>query len=75
MYAHTSDVCASRGHPWVDCHCVPDPDVTWHSRLRVVDENVPVYGTSLAMLLDAALDGGDIAHLETGRLQLARHHE
>jgi hypothetical protein len=28
-----------------------------------------VYGTSLALLLDAALDcGGDIAHLETGRL-------
>ncbi|WP_433199766.1 DUF4419 domain-containing protein [Dactylosporangium sp. CS-047395] len=31
--------------------------------------DVPVLGTSLAMLLDAALDsGGDIAHLETGRL-------
>lgn len=31
--------------------------------------DVPVYGTSLAMLLDAALDsGGDISHLETGRL-------
>lgn len=31
--------------------------------------DVPVYGTSLAMLLDAAMDsGGDIAHLETGRL-------
>jgi hypothetical protein len=30
---------------------------------------VPVYGTSLALLLDAALDsGGDIAHLETTRL-------
>jgi hypothetical protein len=38
---------------------------------RLVDEpsEIRVYGTSLAMLLDAALDsGGDIAHLETGRL-------
>ncbi|MEU4569961.1 DUF4419 domain-containing protein [Micromonospora sp. NPDC023956] len=38
---------------------------------RLVDEpaDVPVYGTSLARLLDAALDSdGDIAHLETGRL-------
>jgi hypothetical protein len=37
----------------------------------LVDEpaDVPVYGTSLALLLDAALDsGGDISHLETGRL-------
>ncbi|MET8152709.1 DUF4419 domain-containing protein [Actinoplanes sp. NPDC049668] len=31
--------------------------------------DVPVYGTSLARLLTAALDnGGDIGHLETGRL-------
>ncbi|MEU5725924.1 DUF4419 domain-containing protein [Micromonospora sp. NPDC047738] len=40
-------------------------------RFRLVDEpaDVPVYGTSLAQLLDAALDSdGDIAHLETGRL-------
>ncbi|MFI6226008.1 DUF4419 domain-containing protein [Micromonospora echinospora] len=38
---------------------------------RLVDEpaDVPVYGTSLAQLLDAALDSdGDIAHLGTGRL-------
>lgn len=38
---------------------------------RLVDDpaDVPVYGTSLAFLLDAALDtGGDISHLETGRL-------
>ncbi|XTZ19042.1 DUF4419 domain-containing protein [Micromonospora echinospora] len=38
---------------------------------RLVDEpaDVPVYGTSLAQLLDAALDSdGDIAHLETDRL-------
>ncbi|AVT28577.1 hypothetical protein C6361_02640 [Plantactinospora sp. BC1] len=39
--------------------------------LRLVDRlaEVPVYGSSLALLLDAALDsGGDIRHLETGRL-------
>lgn len=31
--------------------------------------DVPVLGSSLALLLDAALDsGGDVAHLETGRL-------
>jgi hypothetical protein len=38
---------------------------------RLVGEpaDVSVYGTSSAWLLDAALDsGGDIAHLETGRL-------
>ena len=38
---------------------------------RLLDDpaDVPVYGTSLALLLDAALDsGGDIAHLETARL-------
>lgn len=47
----------SRGHP--------------DNRFRLLDEpaDVPVYGTSLALLLDAALDsGGDISHLETGRL-------
>ncbi len=41
------------------------------SGFRLVDEpaDVPVYGTSLALLLDAALDsGGDISYLETGRL-------
>ncbi|MEV5763657.1 hypothetical protein AB0L34_03630 [Micromonospora sp. NPDC052213] len=40
-------------------------------RLRLVDDpaDVPVYGTSLARLLDAALDSdGDTTHLETGRL-------
>jgi hypothetical protein len=40
-------------------------------RARLADDpaDVPVYGTSLAQLLDAALDsGGDIAHLETSRL-------
>jgi hypothetical protein len=40
-------------------------------RFRLADQpgDVPVCGTSLALLLDAALDsGGDISHLETGRL-------
>lgn len=41
------------------------------ARLRLADDaaDVVVLGTSLAMLLDAALDSdGDVAHLETGRL-------
>lgn len=40
-------------------------------KYRLVDDpaDVPVLGTSLAFLLNAALDAdGDIAHLETGRL-------
>ncbi|HTJ34610.1 MAG TPA: DUF4419 domain-containing protein, partial [Dactylosporangium sp.] len=40
-------------------------------RFRLADDpaDVAVLGTSLAMLLNAALDsGGDVAHLETGRL-------
>lgn len=40
-------------------------------RLVLADDpaDVPVLGTSLAMLLDAAMDSGfDVAHLETGRL-------
>jgi hypothetical protein len=38
-------------------------------RFRDDPADVPVYGTSLAMLLEAALDsGGDIEHLRTGRL-------
>jgi hypothetical protein len=39
---------------------------------RLIDDpaDIKVYGTSLTLLLDAALDsGGDITHLETGRLQ------
>jgi hypothetical protein len=39
--------------------------------LRLVDDpaDVPVYGSSLSLLLDAALDsGGDISHLQTGHL-------
>ena len=53
-----------RAH-WVVC------TVAGSSTDRLVEDpdDIPVYGTSLAILLDAALDsGGDIAHLETGRL-------
>ncbi|GAA1595547.1 hypothetical protein GCM10009678_91920 [Actinomadura kijaniata] len=60
---------------WVVCRVEPDPEHPGR-KLRVVDDpaDVPVYGTSLAVLLDTALDtGGDITHLETGRLdQLKR---
>jgi len=66
---------------WVVCRV--DQDET--GRLRLLDDpsEVPVLGTSLAMVLDAALDsGGEIDHLETERLdqlerrlELARHHE
>jgi hypothetical protein len=40
-------------------------------RARLLEDpaDIPVYGTSLTLLLHAVLDsGGDIAHLETGRL-------
>jgi hypothetical protein len=63
------DVRARTSH-WVVCH-LENADAGQPSgrvpRLRLAD--VPVFGSSLALLLDAALDsGGDIAHLETGRL-------
>ncbi|GAA2103407.1 DUF4419 domain-containing protein [Actinomadura alba] len=59
---------------WVVCRIekvVAERPDTPTSGFRLVDEpaDVPVYGTSLALLLNAALDsGGDISHLETGRL-------
>lgn len=59
---------------WVICRVeevAPEGSDALRRDFRLVDEpaDVPVYGTSLALLLDAALDsGGDIAHLETGRL-------
>jgi hypothetical protein len=58
---------------WIACHIRPVP-ISPDSPIcfiRLVDDpaDVPVYGTSLALLLDAALDsGGDITHLETTRL-------
>ncbi|MFG2004842.1 DUF4419 domain-containing protein [Spirillospora sp. NPDC048911] len=51
---------------WIVCHVEEDGN-----DLRLMDDpsDVPVYGTSLALLLNAALDSdGDIAHLEVGRL-------
>lgn len=59
---------------WVACRWTVNPDeqAPLHKQMpQLADDlaDVPVYGTSLTMLLDAALDaGGDIAHLETGRL-------
>ena len=57
---------------WVLCRVTQDdtPGPARH-RLVLADDpaDVPVLGTSLAMLLDAAMDSGfDVAHLETGRL-------
>jgi hypothetical protein len=57
---------------WLACatdqgpdHSEDEPDLV----LRDDPADVPLYGTSLAMLLTTALDtGGDISHLETGRL-------
>lgn len=53
---------------WLACRLEAEPD---GSGYRLADQlaDIPVYGTSLALLLNAALDsGGDIAHLETGTL-------
>lgn len=53
---------------WITCRVEKN---TGGKRVRLADDlrDIPVYGTSLAHLLDAALDsGGDITHLETGRL-------
>ena len=61
---------------WLLCRLVPaDTDGLADPWMRLADDpaDVPVLGCSLAILLNAALDsGGDIAHLETCRLnQLA----
>ncbi|NKZ08196.1 DUF4419 domain-containing protein [Actinomadura latina] len=61
------DVAAETAH-WIVCRV---EEAAAPPGFRLVDDpaDVPVYGTSLAMLLDAALDsGGDISHLEIGRL-------
>lgn len=53
---YATDYSSDTGH-WVICRDGDDP------------ADVPVLGTSLALLLDTAMDsGGDIAHLETMRL-------
>ncbi|WP_238010017.1 DUF4419 domain-containing protein [Dactylosporangium sp. AC04546] len=57
---------------WIVCRVAEaeaDPGSFAQDRIADDPADVPVLGTSLAMLLEAALDaGGDIAHLETGRL-------
>lgn len=58
---------------WTVCRLAPeereDPRDPEYCRLLDAPADVPLYGTSLAMLLEAATDsGGDIAHLEVGRL-------
>ncbi|MEU7821556.1 DUF4419 domain-containing protein [Catellatospora sp. NPDC049133] len=46
-----------------------NPGYPAQGRLLDAPADAPVYGTSLAMLLEAAMDSdGDIAHLEVGRL-------
>ncbi|MER7282494.1 DUF4419 domain-containing protein [Dactylosporangium sp. NPDC000244] len=67
------DYTAMRMH-WIVCR-VRSEEVTpynWtYTAYFLADDpaDVPVLGTSLAMVLDAAMDsGGDIAHLETARL-------
>jgi hypothetical protein len=56
----------ARGRPRVICRIEKGPAGT---RLADRPTDVAVYGTSLALLLDAALDsGGDISHLRTGHL-------
>ncbi|MEV6103735.1 DUF4419 domain-containing protein [Streptomyces sp. NPDC051940] len=58
---------------WVVCRieaATGERDEPPGARYHLIDDpaDIPVYGTSLAFLLNAALDsGGDIAHLETGR--------
>jgi hypothetical protein len=59
---------------WISCRLTEEsadriPVLPHRARLADAPSDVPVYGTSLALLLDAALDsGGDISHLETTRL-------
>ncbi|MEJ2579101.1 MAG: DUF4419 domain-containing protein [Kineosporiaceae bacterium] len=64
---------------WVACRvreeAAEDPCRS-HPEYRLLDNptDVPVYGTSLALLLDAALDShGDITHLQTGHLDQLLH--
>ncbi|WP_144127262.1 DUF4419 domain-containing protein [Catellatospora sichuanensis] len=56
---------------WAVCRIEPAGEPHPRDPGRVLDAaaDVPVYGSSLAMLLEAAMDsGGDISHLEVGRL-------
>jgi hypothetical protein len=67
---------ATRSMHWLVCRVeeVAGDDRT--IALRDSPADIPVYGTSLAMLLAAALDnGGDIGHLRTGRLDQLDGHD
>ena len=72
--AATTDAGGHAMH-WISCRLTetgPRHPAEWRPRqAQLIDDpaDVPVYGTSLAQILDAALDsGGDITHLETTRL-------
>ncbi|MBO2451125.1 DUF4419 domain-containing protein [Actinomadura barringtoniae] len=56
-------------HHWITCRIQRSNEPFGDDHLLDDPADIPVYGTSLAMLLDAALDAnGDISHLETTRL-------
>jgi hypothetical protein len=59
-----------RDYAWVLCRFDPDTDNDRPDRWRLAGsaDDVPVLGTSLAMVLDVILDGDDPARLEIGRL-------
>jgi hypothetical protein len=65
---------AAQAVHWVSCRVeqvLDEAPASSRPHFRTSDEpgDIPVYGTSLALLLATALDsGGDIGHLETGRL-------
>ncbi|MER7282495.1 DUF4419 domain-containing protein [Dactylosporangium sp. NPDC000244] len=68
--ASAADIDAQRVH-WIVCRRLHSEQIGAYTALYLADDpaDVPVLGTSLPMLLDAAMDsGGDIAHLVTGRL-------
>ena len=55
---------------WVLCRFEPDDSADRDSRWKLAGRraDVPVLGTSLAMVLDVVLDGDDLERLEVGRL-------
>ncbi len=70
--AAATDLAGETMH-WVICRVEDleaDPSGLAGRRQRLLDRpaEIPVYGTSLALVLEAILDGGDLTHLETGRL-------
>jgi hypothetical protein len=71
MTAETLHWIAARFTPAPASEPGAEPDLEVELEVELLDDpaDVPVYGTSLTLLLEAALDhDGDIAHLETGRL-------